>query len=386
MMVAIALLLAACGGKESKEDVVNSIKEKVDEVEKYHTEMIIDIKVLDESDTVTDKSEGILKVTMNEKTLESTGEMIQDTEKITYYSTEEATYAQENDFGWEDMTAYEDDFKHTETNYESVAKIISDLKDEEDVEMEEEDGKFVFSFTGKNSNVFKALEKPYTLTLPGVDTEDVEHDLTITVDSETYYIEQLTNKMSATLDGEKAEILIDHTYDQINEIDDIVIPQEVIDEAEALEAATNEPAEKEEEKEEDKNETDSSNEEEQTRIFEMEQPGILTTMTYYYKGDNVTKQGTENVIDYDGLGLTSKEEAQEIFDPEIAKMQGIDGVTHEMEYTDTQAVEKLMIDYENLDFEAAKDMPGLELSGDYENGISMEASAQILLEQGFIEK
>lgn len=387
MMLAIALILTACGGKESKEDVINTIEENIDEVEKYYTEMKLDVKVSNDSDEVIDENKGVLKVSMNENTLESSGEMLENSEVLKYYSTGDATYAQVNDDGWEDMTAQEDDFKHTETNYKSVAQIVMDLKDEDAVEMEEKDGKFIFSFKGKSEEVYQALEEPYSLALAGADINKIKHNLTITVDSETYFIEQLKTEMSVALEGEKIDIKIDHTYGKINEIDDIEIPQEVIDEAEEV---TNSIFDKDEDKDEneDKNKEENAtgSDEEETRVFEMDQAGIVTTMTYYYKGDEVTKQATKNIIDYEGIGLSSKEEAQELFDPEIAKMQGIDGVSQEMEYSDTEAIESLVIDYEILDFDQAKDMPGLELSGNYENGISMEASAQMLLEQGFEER
>lgn len=394
MMIAFALILTACGGKESKEDVINSIEEKSDEVESYSTEMKLDIKVFDDNDTVTEESNGVLKVDMNEKTQESSGKMTQDGQIVEYYSTEETTYAQENDSGWMDMTAEADNFKHEETKYEGVAQIITNLKDEEDVEMEEEDGKFIFSFKGTNEKVYKALEEPYSLSFEDADTKDIEHDLTITVDSETYLIEELTNTMSLEVDGEKAKIIIGHTFDKINEIDAIEIPQEVIDEAEAQDVSNDmfnqdqDEGKEEETEEETEGENAAANAtgEEETRVFTNDQGGITIKMVYYYKGDTVTKQTTENVIPYDAVGVETKEEAQALFDPEAEKMQGVDGITQEMTYTDTEAIETLEVNYENINFEEAQDLPGMELSGNFENGISMEQSANLLLEQGFQEE
>lgn len=125
---------------------------------------------------------------------------------------------------------------------------------------------------------------------------------------------------------------------------------------------------------------------EDTRVFELEQDGVEMTMTYYYVDDEVTKQRTENVIDYAAIGISSKEQAKELFDPEIEKMKGIKGINHKMTYSNSEAVEQLEIDYEKVDMDEAQNLPGMELSGDLENGISMEASADMLLDQGFTEK
>lgn len=125
---------------------------------------------------------------------------------------------------------------------------------------------------------------------------------------------------------------------------------------------------------------------EDKRVFELDQDGIEITLTYYHVDDEVTKQRTKNVIDYEATGISSKEQAKELFDPEIAKMKGIKGVSHKMTYSNSEAIEELEIDYEKIDMDEAKELPGMELSGDLENGISMEASADMLLNQGFAEK
>lgn len=230
IMIAIALLLTACGVKESKEDVISKVEEKIDEVEKYYLELILDATVTDSNNVAIDESESVLKVNMNENTLESSGERIQDDQVLDYYSTEDATYAQINDGAWEDMTAQEEDFRNTGSFYPNIAQVIIDLKDDEDVEMSEKDGKYIFTFKGKSREVFKALEDPYSLSVSGVEIKDVEHDLNIIVDSETYYIDQVKNDMFAEKDGSKLSIKIKQTYEKINSIDDIKIPQEVIDE------------------------------------------------------------------------------------------------------------------------------------------------------------
>lgn len=127
-------------------------------------------------------------------------------------------------------------------------------------------------------------------------------------------------------------------------------------------------------------------EEESTRTFEMENNGIVTTMVYTTEGDKVTKQSTENLIQYDLAGIESKEQAQELFDPLIGEFQGIEGITHQMEYEEDKAVETMEIDYETVDFDEIENLPGMSFSDDpKDNGVSMEKSLEILESQGFKE-
>lgn len=127
--------------------------------------------------------------------------------------------------------------------------------------------------------------------------------------------------------------------------------------------------------------------EEATRTFVIESDGVLTTMVYTSTDDKVTKQSTENIIRYDLSGLSSKEEAQQIFDPMIEQFQNIKGIAHTMKYEDSKAIETLSIDYKAVNFDDIEGLPGMSFSEDpRENGISMEKSAELLLSQGFTEK
>lgn len=132
--------------------------------------------------------------------------------------------------------------------------------------------------------------------------------------------------------------------------------------------------------------TACSNGSESMRTFELEHDGIMTTMVYTSTGDKVTRQTTENVIPYDLAGLTSKEEAQELFAPMIEQFQNIEGLTHKMEYDDSKAIENLAIDYEAVNFEDIENLPGMAFSeGSTDKGVSMEKSVEVLESQGFTE-
>lgn len=129
-----------------------------------------------------------------------------------------------------------------------------------------------------------------------------------------------------------------------------------------------------------------ASEESGERVFEVKQGGAVTTLTYHHEGDVVVKQTTKSVIPYEDAGIESKDEAKEMFESQAAEYQGIDGLVEEIEYGDTEAVETLEIDYEKVDIDEISDIPGIALDENAKNGISMQKSADMLLEQGFEEK
>lgn len=131
----------------------------------------------------------------------------------------------------------------------------------------------------------------------------------------------------------------------------------------------------------------SSDDDLETRTFELEEEGIASEVTYYHNDDDeVVKQTTENIIPYDALGLSSKDEAEEMLEAESDEMDDVEGITEEIEYDDDEATEKLEIVYDEIDPDEAEDLSGMMLEGDVENGVSMEKSAEIIEEQGFEEK
>ena len=124
---------------------------------------------------------------------------------------------------------------------------------------------------------------------------------------------------------------------------------------------------------------------EETKKFQLEQEGVVSTLVYTYEGDKVIKQSTENIVQYEQAGISSKEQAQEMFEPLAEQFKDIDGITHEMEFEDSQLVEKLTIDYETVDFDEIKSLPGMNFTGDADKGVSMKESAKLIESQGFKE-
>lgn len=123
---------------------------------------------------------------------------------------------------------------------------------------------------------------------------------------------------------------------------------------------------------------------EETRTFEMNEMGVESTLTYTYSGDEVISQTTDNVITYEELGI-DRSQAEEIFTPYIEEYENLAGVEHSFEFSDDQAVESLSVVYDDINYEEVQAVEGISFDGDPAEGVSMERSAEMLLNQGYTE-
>lgn len=122
---------------------------------------------------------------------------------------------------------------------------------------------------------------------------------------------------------------------------------------------------------------------EESKTFTMAQNGVSMELVFHYDGDKVTSQTANNVMPYEAIGATTKEEAQELLDPIAEQYQQVQGLDYSLEYSDSEATESLTINYDELDYDAAKQLPGVSFEGDTDNGISMERTEEMLLDQGY---
>ncbi len=119
--------------------------------------------------------------------------------------------------------------------------------------------------------------------------------------------------------------------------------------------------------------------------FKSEVDGMTISLTYEYQMDKVKKQTTKTIVSYDAIGADTKEEAEELYDLIVEDIPLIEGLEQTLEFGDSELTEITKADYDVLDLDLAKDIPGMNLSGDLSNGISMEKTEDMLLEQGFEE-
>jgi uncharacterized lipoprotein YehR (DUF1307 family) len=122
------------------------------------------------------------------------------------------------------------------------------------------------------------------------------------------------------------------------------------------------------------------------KTFTNEQNGVQMELVFNYEGDEVKKQTANNVMPYSSIGVSTKEEAQQLLDPIAKQYKAIKGIDYSIDYGDDEATESLTIDYTDLDYEAAKQLPGVSFEGDTSNGISMERTEKMLLDQGYTLK
>lgn len=123
------------------------------------------------------------------------------------------------------------------------------------------------------------------------------------------------------------------------------------------------------------------------RVFVKDADGQKSTITYVYseKEDKVLKQLTINEGIYDKLNpAMTKEEVKKIIDKDIEETKGIKGIKHTVEYKEDRFIENIEIDFENLDYEKAKEF--LNIKDPKKVRISMKVSAEIMYNQGYKEQ
>ncbi len=123
---------------------------------------------------------------------------------------------------------------------------------------------------------------------------------------------------------------------------------------------------------------------EETRTFELNDQGVESTLVYTHSDDEVISQSTENIINYEELGI-DKAQAEELFAGYSDQYQDLKGVEHGFEFGDDEATENISIVYDEIDAEELEGVKGIEFEGDPTEGISMERSAEMLLDQGYTE-
>lgn len=230
------MILAACSSDDSNssDDVFEGVENHKADVENYGLNIDMEVTISnEETKDVLQSSLASMDSDYFEESGNSAGSLrsVNDDieENIDYYMIDDVAYANINGEGWEDATDSNIISDDNSTNYKAIAKLIAEIED--DVEVTSDDDHYLLSFEGINEDVYSAFETPYSLTLSGVTPADVEQDAKIKVNKETMYVESVQYTITGSNDGLKLELSIDHRYDNMNEIDDIEIPQDVIDEA-----------------------------------------------------------------------------------------------------------------------------------------------------------
>jgi len=123
---------------------------------------------------------------------------------------------------------------------------------------------------------------------------------------------------------------------------------------------------------------------EETATFELKDEMQTSTLTYYYKGDVVTKQSAETKYVISELPI-SEDEAMEQLKEENEEYTKIKGITATLESKDGVITQLVTIDYSVVKFEDLKKALPDNFSGDG-NAVSFKASKEAMEKIGYKEK
>ncbi|WP_436854438.1 YehR family lipoprotein [Staphylococcus caeli] len=126
-------------------------------------------------------------------------------------------------------------------------------------------------------------------------------------------------------------------------------------------------------------------EKEETNTFKGDQSGVDITTKLTHKGDKVTEQQTESVLNYKDYGV-EKEQVKELLDKESEKYQNIDGLEEKVKYTDDKAIETIKVDMDKVDKEELKKIESSAFTNaDKDKDVSYKKTKEALEKAGFKE-
>lgn len=126
----------------------------------------------------------------------------------------------------------------------------------------------------------------------------------------------------------------------------------------------------------------------ETATFVMDQGGMTSKLVYTYQGDKVLTESAETIMPYSMLGVTTKEEAQTIFEQASPSSvyEGIEGMTYSVEYGADSLTQKITVDYSKVDTTALAALPGMADNQGIENGASYSKTEEMLLAAGYTKE
>ncbi|MEB3024835.1 MULTISPECIES: YehR family protein [unclassified Parvimonas] len=133
----------------------------------------------------------------------------------------------------------------------------------------------------------------------------------------------------------------------------------------------------------------SSKEATATKTFVKEQNGVKVTLVYTYieSEDKVVKQTSKTEALFSAFKGRDIEQVKKQLQDISAKFQGIKGIKETVDIQEDKFIEEVEVDYSELDYEKAKNLPGMIFSGDpTKTKVSMEKSEKMLMTHGFEEQ
>lgn len=227
LAVSLFFFLVACSQEASEEEVIENVLNSHRDVNQYAANFNIDT-----SDVAKTISHNI-EVNLTEDpaalhqilTIEADGEE----SSVNTYRVNDEIYTQEEDNPWGKREAEEDEPLFT-PSYRDVVSVLENVIDY--AEFDSEGGTYTFSYEGFEREIYEAFEGPFNILLGGSDIadEDMSLGFTFEVNKSDYYIENLEYNLSVENETGTVNINIQVNYDDINDINEIEVPDEAIEE------------------------------------------------------------------------------------------------------------------------------------------------------------
>lgn len=126
-------------------------------------------------------------------------------------------------------------------------------------------------------------------------------------------------------------------------------------------------------------------ESEESRTFELANDGLTVTVTYKSVDNTVTEYIGKNKLTYTKEGVANKEAAEELFTPVLLEYQDIKGLEHSIDFTDSEVIEIMEVDFTKVDSDIYNILPGMRLDKDSSLNINMKEIVKQLEADGFVE-
>ena len=123
--------------------------------------------------------------------------------------------------------------------------------------------------------------------------------------------------------------------------------------------------------------------EETTTTLVFDEGGFYNEIIIIAEGDNVIEQASKTETTYEVLGVSTKEEAEEMLAEFMVGYDTTEGVTQEIDYQDDRIVETVTVDYETVDINEMSELAGSFVEGDPSQGVSLKMTVEMMEEMGY---
>ncbi|WP_080872959.1 DUF6612 family protein [Oceanobacillus timonensis] len=228
LVISLSLFLVACSQDASEEEVTDNVLNSHHDVNQYSAEF--NINTSDVTSTVNYNTEVSLTEEPASKHQVSTTETDGEETSIDTYRVDDEIYTQEADSPWVEREAEADEALFN-PSYRDVVAVLENVIDY--AAFDPEGNTYTFHYEGFERDIYEAFEGPFNILIGGSDIadEDMSLDFSFEVNKSDFNIEHVEYNLSVENETGNVDINILVDYDDINDVDELEIPEEVIEEA-----------------------------------------------------------------------------------------------------------------------------------------------------------